>query len=161
MGVMRRAIIAFGMMLAWGSGTHGLDPSLDVSQYAHKAWNIRDGFPKDIIHAIAQTPDGYLWLGTETGLFRFDGVGPSLGNNVRISISRRIRFRACLLRVTGRCGSAPGKGLPVGMVANSLCTRTWRKRLSSRSSRIRKVSCGLADSHITRQESFAPFSAAL
>src|SRR3974390_82117 len=71
---MRRTIIALGMMLACGNGACGLDPSLDVSQYAHKTWNIRDGFPKDIIHAIAQTPDGYLWLGTETGLFRFDGV---------------------------------------------------------------------------------------
>jgi len=51
-----------------------LDPSLDVSQYAHTAWKIRDGFPKGIIQSIAQTPDGYLWLGTEFGLLRFDGV---------------------------------------------------------------------------------------
>src|SRR5271163_47299 len=51
-----------------------LDPSLDVSQYAHTAWRVRDGFSKGYIEAIAQTPDGYLWLGTEFGLFRFDGV---------------------------------------------------------------------------------------
>ncbi len=41
-----------------------LDPSLDVDQYAHKG----------SINSIAQTPDGYLWLGTEFGLLRFDGV---------------------------------------------------------------------------------------
>ena len=51
-----------------------LDPSLEVSQYAHNAWTIRDGFFKGNIYSIAQTPDGYLWLGTEFGLFRFDGV---------------------------------------------------------------------------------------
>ncbi|HEX8892379.1 MAG TPA: two-component regulator propeller domain-containing protein, partial [Terriglobales bacterium] len=47
---------------------------LDVSQYAHTAWKIRDGFAKGSILSIAQTPDGYLWLGTAFGLYRFDGV---------------------------------------------------------------------------------------
>jgi len=51
-----------------------LDPSLDVSQYAHTAWRIHDGFAKGFITAFAQTSDGYLWLGTEFGLLRFDGV---------------------------------------------------------------------------------------
>src|SRR5499425_128552 len=48
--------------------------SLDVSQYAHMSWRVRDGFVTGIISSIAQTPDGYLWLGTEFGLVRFDGV---------------------------------------------------------------------------------------
>jgi ligand-binding sensor domain-containing protein len=52
----------------------GLNPALDVSQYAHTAWKIRDGFTNGQIGPIAQTPDGYLWLGTESGLLRFDGV---------------------------------------------------------------------------------------
>ncbi len=51
-----------------------LNPSLDINQYAHTAWTIRDGFFEGPIQTIAQTPDGYLWLGTEFGLFRFDGV---------------------------------------------------------------------------------------
>ena len=51
-----------------------LDPSLDVNQYAHRAWRIREGFTKGYIDAMAQTPDGYLWLGTEFRLLRFDGV---------------------------------------------------------------------------------------
>jgi PAS domain S-box-containing protein len=51
-----------------------LDPSLDISQYAHTAWRVRDGFAKGFLYSIAQTPDGYLWLGTEFGLLRFDGV---------------------------------------------------------------------------------------
>jgi len=51
-----------------------LDPSLDISQYAHTAWRVRDGFTQGGIWAIAQTPDGYLWLGSDFGLYRFDGV---------------------------------------------------------------------------------------
>jgi signal transduction histidine kinase/ligand-binding sensor domain-containing protein len=51
-----------------------LDPSLDVSQYGHTAWTVRNGFSVGAIFAMAQTPDGYLWLGSEFGLFRFDGV---------------------------------------------------------------------------------------
>jgi len=52
----------------------GLNPSLDINQYAHRAWTVRDGFFKGGIYAIAQTPDGYLWVGNEFGLDRFDGV---------------------------------------------------------------------------------------
>src|SRR5271165_1176033 len=51
-----------------------LDPSLEIGQYAHTAWTVRDGFSLGAIYAMAQTPDGYLWLGGENGLFRFDGV---------------------------------------------------------------------------------------
>jgi ligand-binding sensor domain-containing protein len=56
---------------------HALDPSLDITQYAHTAWKNREGFTRGAITSIAQTPDGYLWLGTEFGLLRFDGVRTS------------------------------------------------------------------------------------
>jgi signal transduction histidine kinase/ligand-binding sensor domain-containing protein len=61
-------------VLAWCPPALALNVALDVSQYAHTAWRIRDGFAKSGINSIAQTPDGYLWLGTEAGLLRFDGV---------------------------------------------------------------------------------------
>src|ERR1700741_2079237 len=51
-----------------------LDPSLEVSQYGRTTWRVRNGFSLGNIYAIAQTPDGYLWFGTELGLVRFDGV---------------------------------------------------------------------------------------
>jgi ligand-binding sensor domain-containing protein/signal transduction histidine kinase len=62
------------VLLAWCPWAMALDAALDVSQYAHTAWKIRDGFPKGATRSIVQTPDGYLWLGTEFGLVRFDGV---------------------------------------------------------------------------------------
>ena len=74
-----RTLVAPGLMLAWTllaprSSALALSPSLQVSQYAHYAWTVRDGFSLGNVYAMAQTPDGYLWLGTEFGLFRFDGV---------------------------------------------------------------------------------------
>src|ERR1700693_1440831 len=70
-------VLAAGLgciLLATCPYARALDPVLDVSQYAHTAWKIRDGFAKGSILSIAQTPDGYLWLGTAFGLYRFDGV---------------------------------------------------------------------------------------
>ena len=62
------------ILLVSSSFAFALDPSLDVSQYAHTAWKVSEGFSKGTIYSIAQTPDGYLWLGTDFGLLRFDGV---------------------------------------------------------------------------------------
>ena len=63
-----------GLLLAPTPGAFALIPSLEVSQYAHTSWTVRNGFTVGAIFAMAQTPDGYLWLGSEFGLFRFDGV---------------------------------------------------------------------------------------
>src|SRR5580704_4156944 len=70
----RLATILPALLLVCCTCAFPLDPSLDISQYAHTAWKVRDGVPKSIVVSVAQTPDGYLWLGTESGLFRFDGV---------------------------------------------------------------------------------------
>src|SRR6266852_3568178 len=67
-------IVLAGVLLLCCPGAFALDPALDVSQYAHTAWKVREGFFKSGIISIAQTPDGYLWLGTDFGLLRFDGV---------------------------------------------------------------------------------------
>ena len=57
----RRTIVALGVVLACCTCTSALDPSLDVSQYAHTSWKPSEAFGKGTIWAFAQTPDGYLW----------------------------------------------------------------------------------------------------
>ena len=51
-----------------------LDPSKAITQYAHQVWKTDAGLPQNSIQSILQTRDGYIWLGTERGLVRFDGV---------------------------------------------------------------------------------------
>ena len=49
-----------------------------MSQYIHDAWGSDRGFLGGAIYAISQSADGYLWIGTERGLVRFDGFNFTL-----------------------------------------------------------------------------------
>lgn len=51
-----------------------LQPSPWIEQYGRTVWHTENGLPQNTVRAIAQTQDGYLWLGTEDGLVRFNGT---------------------------------------------------------------------------------------
>jgi signal transduction histidine kinase/ligand-binding sensor domain-containing protein len=53
--------------------TYGMDPNRAMSQYLHDKWGADQGFPVGPVYAITQAADGYLWIGTDAGLVRFDG----------------------------------------------------------------------------------------
>ncbi len=50
-----------------------LESDRTIAQFAHTAWGPKDGAPS-VVEALAQSSDGYLWLGSPDGLYRFDGV---------------------------------------------------------------------------------------
>lgn len=62
------------LLFCLSSSLRAVDPTTHISQYAHTAWRIQDGFFSGAPNAITQTADGYLWIGTQNGLFRFDGI---------------------------------------------------------------------------------------
>jgi ligand-binding sensor domain-containing protein/signal transduction histidine kinase len=67
--------LRFGILvLAAMSPVFGLDPTRTLTQYVHRIWQTQQGLPQGTIYSILQTHDGYLWLGSQTGLIRFDGV---------------------------------------------------------------------------------------
>ena len=51
-----------------------LDPKERITQYRHTAWRVQEGAFESAANAVTQTPDGYIWIATDTGLLRFDGV---------------------------------------------------------------------------------------
>ena len=53
---------------------HSVEPTARVTQLAHRAWRTGDDGLMGTPQAIAQTRDGYIWVSTENGLYRFDGM---------------------------------------------------------------------------------------
>ncbi len=83
-------------LLLWLGGivvtpqAYALDPRRSLTEYGRKQWGPEDGLPCYSILSVVQSSDGYLWLGTEEGLVRFDGLrakvfdetsNPELGNS--------------------------------------------------------------------------------
>jgi signal transduction histidine kinase/ligand-binding sensor domain-containing protein len=62
------------LTLAGARPAHALDPSRALSQYVAATFSAREGLPEPSITALLQTSDGYLWVGTQDGLYRFDGI---------------------------------------------------------------------------------------
>ena len=76
---MLRAHLRFGIALTFGvlmipAAAAALDPSCAVSQYVVRRWDAQSELQNTSIRAFVQTKDHYLWLGTASGLARFDGA---------------------------------------------------------------------------------------
>lgn len=67
------AVLLFLILAAETKKTSGQPPTATISGIYHQAWGVREGVPGSVT-SITQTPDGYLWLATSVGLYRFDGV---------------------------------------------------------------------------------------
>src|ERR1700744_1106164 len=67
-------LLTIGLCLLCGENVYALQSSVNISQLAHTSWRLRDNGLMRMPMAIAQTPDGYIWIGTDAGLLRFDGI---------------------------------------------------------------------------------------
>jgi diguanylate cyclase (GGDEF)-like protein/PAS domain S-box-containing protein len=83
-------LLAILLLARAAASAHALDAAKDVREYVLDQWDARHGLPFNTVRSIRQTPDGYLWFGTQNGLVRFDGahftvfdvqVAPELGHN--------------------------------------------------------------------------------
>jgi diguanylate cyclase (GGDEF)-like protein len=61
-------------LLTLAAPAHALDPQRSFHHYVRDAWTIEQGLPQISALAIAQDADAYIWVGTQGGLARFDGV---------------------------------------------------------------------------------------
>ncbi|MFL6578686.1 MAG: two-component regulator propeller domain-containing protein, partial [Povalibacter sp.] len=62
------------ILIGFAEPAAALDPQRAPTQYVFDNWQIQHGLPQNTVATIARTPDGYLWVGTDEGLGRFDGV---------------------------------------------------------------------------------------
>ena len=61
-------------LLVFSSNGYALDPAKALSEFGRQTWLTENGLPQNTVQALAQTKDGYLWIGTQEGLARFNGV---------------------------------------------------------------------------------------
>jgi ligand-binding sensor domain-containing protein len=71
---LARGLVAAVVIAVAAPPVFALDPKRAISQYVQSVWRIEEGLPHNSVRAVHQTRDGYLWLGTYSGLARFDGV---------------------------------------------------------------------------------------
>jgi signal transduction histidine kinase len=67
-------ILVGALSVAAASTCSGLEPTTPLAEFGRQSWTMESGLPQNSVHALAQTRDGFLWLGTEAGLVRFDGI---------------------------------------------------------------------------------------
>ncbi len=67
-----------------------LDPARSLTQYTHRVWTEEEGLQQPTIYSIQQTRDGFLWIGTQDGLLRFDGLNFLSFDNVGSSFEHSL-----------------------------------------------------------------------
>jgi len=70
------------LLVAFALNADAVDPNRAMSQYIRNRWGTEQGFPRGPVYAIGQSEDGYLWIGTQAGLVRFDGLNFQLIRDV-------------------------------------------------------------------------------
>ncbi len=70
-----------------------LDPHKPITQYVHTVWHSEDGLPQNSIQAMVQTRDGYVWIGTQEGLVRFNGLAFTVFNKANTDAIRHDDIR--------------------------------------------------------------------
>ena len=62
------------LALVGANTLRALDPGKKLTQYVHRTWQTPEGLSQTSVYSVTQTHDGYLWIGTQSGVLRFDGV---------------------------------------------------------------------------------------
>src|SRR5579872_2279654 len=69
-------------------------PAKPISQYVHNVWRTEEGLPQNSVQVVLQTQDGYLWMGTQEGLVRFNGAEFKLFHKASVDAIKHNDIRA-------------------------------------------------------------------
>ncbi|MBC7454906.1 MAG: diguanylate cyclase [Massilia sp.] len=99
--------------LATSAPAVALDPGKAFHHYVRNVWSIQHGLPQISVQAVVQDQQGYIWVGTQAGLARFDGVRFITYNPENEPALPGIWIRTLALDSTGRVWIGTYKGLVV------------------------------------------------
>ncbi|MBL8111691.1 MAG: hypothetical protein JNK60_02320, partial [Acidobacteria bacterium] len=108
---MRLRVAALVLALGLSRGARALDPERPLAQYGQDVWQTEQGLPQDRVNALHTSRDGYLWLGTMSGLARFDGVRFVRFDRISLPGLTDNRIRAIAETGTGTLWVAAEKGV--------------------------------------------------
>jgi signal transduction histidine kinase/ligand-binding sensor domain-containing protein len=104
--------ILIGVVLAGlVADVRALDPDRLPSQYVREQWTTETRFPGGAVNGIAQTADGYLWIGTDKGLLRFDGFNFRPVSLTSIAIASNVSILQLLTDAGGKLWVRQGADL--------------------------------------------------
>lgn len=95
------ALVAAVVLGVAAREARALDPATAIAQYNQRVWSLEEGLPQAYITAIAQTSDGYLWIGTDGGLARFDGIAFTVFSAENTPALRNHQVRGLRVDVAG------------------------------------------------------------
>jgi len=104
-------ILVVSLLLSVYAIAPAIDSPRDLSQLGHEVWLTENGLPQNTVHAIAQTGDGYIWIGTEDGLARFDGVKFTVFDKQNVSEIKSNYIRSLLADRQGALWIGTAQGL--------------------------------------------------
>ena len=99
------------LLLIFSGTALAVDSTRELSQLGHEAWLTENGLPQNTVHSLAQTNDGYIWIGTEEGLARFDGVGFAVFNKENTAQLKSNYIRTLLVDRRGALWIGTAEGL--------------------------------------------------
>ena len=71
---LRALLAVLAPFAALTMASSALEPTTPLARLGHQSWTVENGLPQNTVPVLLQTRSGYLWVGTELGLARFDGV---------------------------------------------------------------------------------------
>lgn len=134
------AIVCALVTLVHSSPVWSLDPERPLSQCLRRIWQVQQGLPQATIFSICQSRDGYIWLGTRTGLVRFDGQRfASIRDSNGVSLANLWIQHLCVDSAKGLWIATDGAGL-IHLEESSATKYTLNEGLPSNN-----VRCALLD----------------
>ncbi|MBI2838308.1 MAG: protein kinase [Acidobacteria bacterium] len=123
--IPRVAAIVLSLSVVAAPTALALDPGRAVTQYMRDFWDSRSGLPNDTVNTILQTRDGYVWIGTQAGLARFDGVRFTNFTKANTPALRSDTINTLFEDREGTLWVGTGDGL---VSVSGAASRTWRAR---------------------------------